>query len=128
MKHVAETEEHVSRCEQIFTLLGKEPLGKKREAMEGLLKEAATIMEEAEEGPMRDAVIISAAQKVEHYEIASYGPLRAFAELLRLEEAAKILQTTLDEEKACSALLTELVVSTINTAVPNWKLSNVVLV
>lgn len=113
-KHLEETEEHVSRCEQIFKLLGKEPRGKKCEAMEGLLKEADSIMEDTEEGVMRDAGIISAAQKVEHYEIASYGTLRTFAETLGMQDAAELLEMTLNEEKATDELLTELAVSTIN--------------
>lgn len=113
-QHQQETEEHVSRCEQIFKLLGKEPRGKKCEAMEGLIKEAESIMQDTEEGVMRDAGIISAAQKVEHYEIASYGTLRTFAETLGLKEATGILETTLSEEKNADELLTELAVSTIN--------------
>jgi ferritin-like metal-binding protein YciE len=112
--HLQETEEHVSRCEQVFKLLGKEPRGKKCEAMEGLLKEAQTIMEDADEGVMRDAAIISAAQKVEHYEIASYGTLRTFAQTIGLVEAVSILESTLEEEKKTDALLTDLAVSTIN--------------
>lgn len=113
-KHLEETEEHVNRCEQIFKMLGKEPRGKKCEAMEGLLNEAESIMEDTEEGVMRDAGIISAAQKVEHYEIASYGTLRTFAETLGMQEAAEILETTLNEEKMTDEALTELAVSTIN--------------
>lgn len=112
--HLQETEEHVSRCEEIFKLLGKEPRGKKCEAMEGLISEAESIMGDTEEGVMRDAGIISAAQKVEHYEIASYGTLRTFAETIGLTEAVEILETTLNEEKKTDELLTELAVSTIN--------------
>ena len=84
------------------------------EAMEGLLKEAEAIMEECEEGAMCDAGIISAAQKVEHYEIASYGTLRQFAETLGLEEVEELLQTTLDEEKAADEKLTEVAVAAVN--------------
>lgn len=113
--HLAETEVHVTRCEEIFKLLGKEPRGKKCEAMEGLLNEAESIMEDTEEGVMRDAGIISAAQKVEHYEIASYGTLRTFAETIGLDKAVDILETTLNEEKKTDVLLTELAVSTINS-------------
>lgn len=112
--HLEETQGHVKRCEEIFKLIGKEPRGKKCESMEGLLSEAQTMMEEAEEGFMRDATIISAAQKVEHYEIASYGTLRTFAQTIGLDEAVTILESTLDEEKKTDALLTELAVSTIN--------------
>jgi ferritin-like metal-binding protein YciE len=113
-KHLEETEEHVSRCEQIFKLLGKEARGKKCEAMEGLISEAESIIEDTEEGVMRDAGIISAAQKVEHYEIASYGTLRTFAETLGMQEVAEILETTLNEEKMTDESLTELAVSNIN--------------
>lgn len=112
--HLEETQEHVARCEQIFKLLGKEARGKKCEAMEGLLSEAQGILEDTEEGVMRDAGIISAAQKVEHYEIASYGTLRTFAETIGLTEAADLLALTLEEEKKTDSLLTELAVSTIN--------------
>lgn len=112
--HLEETEEHINRCEQIFKLLGKEARGKKCEAMAGLIKEGESIMEDTEEGVMRDAGIISAAQKVEHYEIASYGTLRTFAETLGLEEAVELLDATLNEEKKTDELLTELAVSTIN--------------
>lgn len=112
--HLKETEEQVKRVEQVFEILGKKANAKKCEAMEGLLKEAEEIMEECEEGAMRDAGIISAGQKVEHYEIASYGTLRQFAETLGLEDAADLLQTTLDEEKAADQKLTEVAVSAVN--------------
>ena len=112
--HLAETEEQVNRVEQIFEGLGKKATAKKCEAMEGLIKEAEEIMEECEEGPMRDAGIISAGQKVEHYEIASYGTLRQFAETLGLDEAVELLQATLDEEKAADEKLTEVAVSAVN--------------
>src|SRR5689334_21425258 len=82
--------------------------------MEGLMKEAVEIMEESEEGAMRDAGIISAGQKIEHYEIASYGTLRQFAQTLGLTEAAELLQATLDEEKVADAQLTEVAVTAVN--------------
>src|SRR5204863_580142 len=97
--HLGETEEHVSRVEEVFGLLEKKATAKKCEAMDGLIKEAESIMEDCEEGAMCDAGIISAGQKVEHYEIASYGTLRTFAEILGLDEAVELLQQTLDEEK-----------------------------
>lgn len=112
--HLAETEEHVKRAEEIFSLLGKEPKAKKCEAMAGLIKEAEGIMEDSEEGVMRDAGIISAAQKVEHYEIASYGTLRTFAQTLGLDEAASILESTLEEEKTADSILTDIATSAIN--------------
>lgn len=112
--HLAETEEQVKRVEQVFEVLGKKATAKKCEAMEGLIKEAEEIMEECEEGAMCDAGIISAGQKVEHYEIASYGTLRQFAETLGLDDAVELLQATLDEEKAADEKLTEVAVSAVN--------------
>lgn len=112
--HLAETEEQVQRLEQIFEMLGKQPRGKKCEAMEGLIAEGETHMEETEEGPMRDAAIIASAQKVEHYEISAYGTLRTYAETLGLDEAVTILDTTLSEEKSTDVKLTELAVTNIN--------------
>lgn len=82
--------------------------------MEGLIKEGAEIMEECETGPMCDAGIISAAQKVEHYEIASYGTLRQFAETLGFSTAVELLELTLDEEKAADEKLSEVAISAVN--------------
>ena len=112
--HLEETKEQVTRVEQVFEVIGKKATAKKCEAMEGLIKEAEAIMEECEEGPMCDAGIISAGQKVEHYEIASYGTLRQFAETLGLNEAAELLLTTLNEEKAADEKLTEVALSAVN--------------
>ena len=112
--HLGETVEHVSRVEQVFETIGKKAVTVKCEATVGLLKEAEEIMQECEKGAMRDAGIISAAQKVEHYEIATYGTLRQFAETLGLTEAVTLLETTLNEEKAADVKLTEVAVSAIN--------------
>lgn len=112
--HLGETEEQVTRLEEVFAILGKKATAKKCDAMEGLIKEAEGIMEECEEGAMRDAGIIAAGQKVEHYEIATYGTLRQFAETLGLGDAAELLQTTLDEERAADEKLTEVAVSAVN--------------
>ena len=112
--HLAETEEQVSRVEEVFGLLEKKATAKKCEAMEGLIKEGEGIMEDTDEGAMRDAGIISAGQKIEHYEIASYGTLRTFAEILGLDEVAKLLQETLDEEKAADEKLTEVAMTAVN--------------
>lgn len=112
--HLTETEEQITRVEQVFELIGKKAVAVKCEAMTGLIKEAGEIMEECKKGSMRDAGIISAAQKIEHYEIASYGTLRQFAETLALTDIVTLLQTTLDEEKKADAILTELAVSEIN--------------
>lgn len=112
--HLTETKEQVKRVEQVFEILGKKASAKKCEAMEGLMKEAEEIMESCEEGAMRDAGIISVAQKVEHYEIASYGTLRQFAETLGLADVAELLQMTLDEEKAADIKLSEVATTSIN--------------
>jgi len=113
-KHLEETQEHVTRVEQIFEIIGKNPVAKKCEAMAGLVEEAVQIMEDCEEGAMCDAGIISAGQKVEHYEIASYGTLRQFAETLGLDDAVQILAMTLSEEKAADEKLSEVAVNAIN--------------
>lgn len=112
--HLTETKSHVHRCEQVFKVLGKEPKTKKCEAMVGLMKEAGEIMKDTDEGMMRDAGIISAGQKVEHYEIATYGTLRTFANTLGLQDAVELLDQTLDEEKAADKKLTEIAESEIN--------------
>ncbi len=112
--HLEETEGHVTRAEQVFEVLGKKATAKKCEAMAGLIKESEEIMSDTEKGAMRDAGIISAGQKVEHYEIASYGTLRTFAETLGLTEAVELLEETLNEEKAADEKLTEVAESSIN--------------
>ena len=112
--HTAQTEEHIARLEQVFEILGKRAVAKKCEAMDGLIKEGQDIMESTEPGPVRDAGIIAASQKIEHYEIATYGTLCAFAKTLGMDEAAKILHMTLEEEKQADMLLTEAAYNTIN--------------
>jgi ferritin-like metal-binding protein YciE len=106
-KHLDETMEQITRLEKVFDSIDEKPVAKKCAAMEGLIKEAEEIMEECEAGGMRDAGIISAGQKVEHYEIATYGTLRAFAEILGHKEAARLLLKSLGEEKAADDKLTE---------------------
>ena len=114
-EHTAQTEEHVSRIEEVFELLGKKAQAKKCDAMEGLTKEGESILEETEDGSMtRDAAIIMAAQKVEHYEIATYGTLVQLAKVMGNEEIAGILETTLGEEKQTDANLTTLAENSIN--------------
>ncbi|MCY0976939.1 ferritin-like domain-containing protein [Chryseobacterium wangxinyae] len=113
-KHVVVTQGQVDRLEKIFELLGESNRGVKCDAMEGLIKEGESIMEETEEGPVRDAGIISASQKIEHYEIASYGTLLAFAKTLGENEIASLLEATLAEEKEADALLTESAYNSIN--------------
>jgi ferritin-like metal-binding protein YciE len=107
-EHLAQTEEHVSRLEEIFELLEMEPESKKCVAMKGLISEAEDLMDDLEDGPVKDAGIIAAAQKVEHYEIATYGTLRTYASLLGLGEVEEILLETLDEEKEADEILSEI--------------------
>ena len=114
-EHLTQTEEHVSRLEKVFEILGKKPQAKKCDAMEGLLKEGDSIVEETEAGSMtRDAAIIMAAQKVEHYEIASYGGMVQLAKTMSMDEAADILAMTLEEEKETDQGLTEIAENSIN--------------
>lgn len=113
-EHLTVTEGQVERLEQVFEILGEKASAKKCDAMEGLIKEGESIMEETQEGAVRDAGIISASQKIEHYEIASYGTLAAFALTLNEEEAAALLQQTLEEEKDADTILTEAAYNTIN--------------
>jgi ferritin-like metal-binding protein YciE len=113
-KHLAVTERQVKRVEDVFASIDEKAVAKKCEAMAGLTKEAEEIMKETDEGMVRDAAIISAAQKVEHYEIASYGTLRAFAKTLGLDKAAKLLEQTLNEEKDADESLTQIAEAFIN--------------
>lgn len=113
-EHVKVTEGQVDRLKTIFDLLGESDRGKKCDAMDGLIKEGESIMEETEAGPVRDAGIISASQKIEHYEIASYGTLAAFARTLGEDEIVSLLEATLAEEKEADALLTESAYNSIN--------------
>lgn len=112
--HLVETEEQISRLEKVFDLIGKKASAKKCDAMEGLIEEGKGILEETEIGVVRDAGIIAASQKIEHYEIATYGTLRQFAETLGFEEAAALLEQTLDEEKGADKKLTEVAVNAVN--------------
>ncbi|WP_029269764.1 ferritin-like domain-containing protein [Flavobacterium sp. KJJ] len=112
--HLIETEEQIIRLEQVFELIGKKATAKKCDAMAGLIEEGDGILEETEIGVVRDAGIIAASQKIEHYEIATYGTLRQFAETLGLTEAAALLEQTLDEEKGADKKLTEVAVNAVN--------------
>ena len=112
--HITVTEEQVSRLEQVFESIGEKATAKKCEAMEGLIKEGESIMQETQQGPVRDAGIIGASQKIEHYEIATYGTLAAFAQTLGEYDALELLQQTLDEEKEADMLLTEVAYNNIN--------------
>lgn len=112
--HLDATLEQVKRLEDVFISIGEKPQAKKCEAMEGLIKEATEIMQNTEKGMVRDAGIILAGQKVEHYEIATYGTLCHFAKTLGEEEAATLLQETLNEEKEADEKLSEIAESFIN--------------
>ncbi len=114
-EHITQTEGQVERLDQVFELFGWKPQAKKCDAMEGLIKEGESIVEETEDGSMtRDAAIIMAAQKVEHYEIATYGGLVQLAKTMGHEEASNILQATLEEEKETDLGLTEIAEGGIN--------------
>lgn len=112
--HLEQTKEHVSRLEKVFSLIDVKAKAEKCDAMEGLISEATDIMESCEKGSMRDAGIISAAQKIEHYEIASYGTLRQFAETMKMNQVVELLATTLQEEKESDLKLSEVAMDAIN--------------
>jgi ferritin-like metal-binding protein YciE len=106
--HLQETKGQVERLEEIFEKLGKKGTGKTCEGMKGVLAEGAEVIEEIEKGVIRDAGLISAAQRVEHYEIAGYGSVIAFAQLLGKKDIVELLEETLEEEKATDEKLTEI--------------------
>jgi len=106
--HLKETKNQVDRLQQVFESVNVKAQEKKCEAMAGLVKEAIEIMESTAKGAVRDAGIISAGQKVEHYEIATYGTLASFARILGEDEAASLLEETLNEEKAADEKLSEI--------------------
>ncbi|PVD52396.1 hypothetical protein DC498_09825 [Terrimonas sp.] len=112
--HLKETRGHVSRIEEVFKSIGKKAVAAKCDAMDGLLKEGKDILKETQPGAVRDAGIIAASQKVEHYEIATYGTLATFARQLGHKEAVQLLNETLKEEKNCDSLLSKLAISEIN--------------
>jgi len=106
--HLKETEGHVKRLEKIFQILGFSPRGKTCNGMKGVLEEGAEVLDEIEEGSVRDAALISAAQRVEHYEMAGYGTVRSYADCLGQPEISQLLEETLEEEKAADQKLTEI--------------------
>lgn len=112
--HLQETEKQVERLDRIFQELGKNPQGKKCVGMEGLIEEAKELLNEDVDEDVLDAGLIAAAQKVEHYEIAAYGCLKTYAQLLGNEEAVTLLEETLNEEKRTDQLLTEIAERSIN--------------
>lgn len=114
-KHTGETQIHIDRLEEVFALLDEKPQAKKCDAMEGLLEEAKSIMEDTDKGTMiRDAGLILAAQKVEHYEIATYGTLRTLASNMGHTSVVDLLQQTLDNEKETDVALTVVAEGFIN--------------
>jgi ferritin-like metal-binding protein YciE len=113
-EHLRQTEGHVERIERIFTELGGSPRGKKCVGMEGLVEEGNELLQEDVEPNVLDAGLIAAAQKVEHYEIASYGTARAWAQRLGYDNAARLLQETLEEESTANEKLTRIAESHVN--------------
>lgn len=113
-QHLRVTEQQVTRLEEVFNTLGLKAQAKKCAAMEGLIQEGSEIMESTTSGVVRDAGIIAAGQKVEHYEIASYGTLCAFAKILGETEVAELLMETLNEEKEADDKLSEVAEGSIN--------------
>jgi ferritin-like metal-binding protein YciE len=107
-EHLEQTKEHAARIEKIFSGLGEPVKGKKCKGMEGIVAEGAEVMSEDYEGAVMDAAIISAAQRVEHYEMAAYGAVHAYAELMGESDAASLLEQTLGEEKETDQKLTDL--------------------
>jgi ferritin-like metal-binding protein YciE len=119
--HLAETKGHARRVEQALKQLGEKPAEKTCEAMKGLLEEGEELVSSGDAGALRDAMIITAAQKVEHYEIATYGTVRTYAEILGEKETARLLAQTLKEEKAADKKLTVIAVGSVNAqAATEW--------
>jgi ferritin-like metal-binding protein YciE len=113
-KHRQETEGHVARLDEVFASIDAKPQGKTCDAIMGLIKEGQEIMEQYKGAPAIDAGLVAAAQAVEHYEIARYGTLKAWAELMNNDQAVELLDATLEEEKNTDEALTELAESIIN--------------
>ena len=112
--HLSETEGHVTRLEEVFAMLDKKPVAKKCEAMEGIMKEADEVLAEVEDAKTLDAAIISSAQTAEHYEIARYGTLLAWARQLGMDDAEPLFEATLAEEKAADHTLGNLAEDFVN--------------
>ena len=114
LQHREQGQAQIERLEHVFEALGKRPRGKTCAAMDGLIEEGQDAIEEADKGPVLDAALIACSQAVEHYEIARYGAMVAFAKQLGLDEAAGLLQQTLDEEKAMDRRLNEIAEGSLN--------------
>ncbi|MBP9750848.1 MAG: ferritin-like domain-containing protein [Candidatus Peribacteraceae bacterium] len=119
-EHLVQTEEHVVRLEDAFRLLDEKPEGQTCAGMQGLLTEGEHVLKSKLKGSVKDAALISAAQRVEHYEIAAYGTARSFAQTLGFEDVADLMQETLDEEGAADKLLTK-IAGTVNEKAPAGK-------
>ena len=120
-EHLEQTKGHVERLEKSFEILGKAARAEHCKAMEGLIEEGADLLEEEGDDSVKDAALIGAAQRVEHYEIAAFGTCRTLAELVGQQEIAALLQETLDEEKTTDKNLTRLATSEINVQAPVSK-------
>ncbi|RGP37489.1 ferritin-like domain-containing protein [Pseudotabrizicola alkalilacus] len=115
-KHAEETQTHVERLQQVFEILGKRAVGKTCPAIEGIIEEGEEVLETFKGMPAIDAGLVAAAQAVEHYEIARYGTLKRWAEVLGMKDAAKLLDATLKEESATDEALTGLADGSVNQA------------
>ena len=113
-QHLQETKEHVARAQQIFKQCGQQPESNPNAILKQMSQEVEQMIQNTDEGPVRDAALIVAGNQAEHYEMAAYGSLKNFAELLGKQEAVQILQKTLDEEKKADALLTKIGESSVN--------------
>jgi ferritin-like metal-binding protein YciE len=112
--HLQETQGHVERLEAVFSEFGKKPKAVPCEAIKGLIEEGEEMIQNTDASPVRDAGIIAAANRVEHYEMAAYGAARTFAQTLRLSKAVSLLQQTLEEEKKADKKLTQIAESSVN--------------
>ena len=115
-RHIAETEGQIKRLEQIFSMIGKSPKRETCEAAKGLIKEGSEIVNATGDDDVKDAALIGAGQRVEHYEIAGYGTARNLAQRLGLSDAATLLEQTLEEEKRMDRMLTQVAEQSINPA------------
>ncbi|MGE3275196.1 MAG: ferritin-like domain-containing protein [Vicinamibacterales bacterium] len=115
-EHLEETRNHVSRLEQVFEALGQKPRGKHCAGIAGIIEEGGEVLEQEGDDDVLDAMIIASAQRTEHYEMAAYGTVVAWAEALDMPESARLLQQTLDEEKAADQKLSKLAEQGINQA------------
>ena len=113
-QHLRETEQHVTRLEKVFSVMGVNAQRDTCEAMKGLIAEGEEVISARGDAEVKDAALIAAAQRVEHYEIAGYGTVRTLAQHLGQQEVARILQQTLDEEGACDKKLTQIAEATVN--------------